>query len=228
MPSLKQLSSTGGLLLSVSVCLIVTVFVGIAIAIVLSLIPTYTSKKDLTPLGEVYCINNLLLYATLNTSTAATAGSAVSGGYPLNQACYRLLQQYQSDTLIQLCSLTNCILANATTALIYSSSYISCSATVYYSTRCSQSSSSGVNNTVSSSGNSGCRTRRMNNINGALGSTWTNQYTNVPSAIISSSTAAISNLTTVPFSNYTQTGTYYCGSATQSAITAAISNQTIG
>ena len=73
----------------VSTCVLVAVFTGIGIAAILSVIPTYTSTRDITPLGESlfylkiffnlfnkinkflkleYCIDNLHLNVTFNST----------------------------------------------------------------------------------------------------------------------------------------------------------------
>ncbi|UJR34315.1 hypothetical protein I4U23_021718 [Adineta vaga] len=230
MRSIGQLSSYSNLILSAGACLIFTLFIGIAVAVVVSLIPTYLSKQDLTPLGEKYCINQLQMLATINSSIAITAGASISTGYPLNQACYRILQNYKSDTLISLCSLSNCITNTTTTATNTPTSiFLLCPAIIYYSTRCiDQGITSGINNSLSSTGNSACRISRMKQINNALGSTSTTQYTNVPTVIIGSTSVTVYNITTLTFANYGQTGAMYCGSADQSTITTAINNQTVG
>jgi hypothetical protein len=81
---------------------------------------------------------------------------------------------------------------------------MTCSAVIYYSTRCSdEAASSGVNNTISST-NSACRDKRLSNIYAALGSSSGTQYTNVPSLTVSNTVLPIRSIYSVAFSLYSR------------------------
>ena len=161
------------------------------------------------------------------------------------------MQSYKSDSLLTACLISGCSLFTNVSVSPLSSivrSNMTCSCVVYYSARCSdQGISSGVNNYYSSSGNSACRSQRMANINGALGSSSNVQYTNVPSLNVGGKVLPINSSIVygVAFSNYSresfifeneivyhvcriELGAQYCGGISQSGISTAVNAQATG
>lgn len=83
---------------------------------------------------------------------------------------------------------------------------MSCSAVIYYSSRCpDEAPSTGLYNSIYSSGNSACRKKRMTNINSALGSTSVAQFTNIASLPLSGLVVPVQSVYTYPFSYYSRT-----------------------
>jgi hypothetical protein len=227
---LNRTSSTLAIL--VSTFFIIAVFVGLGIAIILSLIPSYLTTRNITPAAETYCIANLRLNITFNTTTPYGNFNLTSANtsYQLSEACYRILQNYYSDRLLAACLISNCSLTTYVPAsTTINNTNISCSAVIYYSSRCpDEAPSTGLYLYANASTNSACRTKRMTNINSALGSTSVVQFTNVVSLTFGGVVVPMQSVYSYPFSYYSQSGAYYCGVINGTAITTAVYSQATG
>ncbi len=116
------------------------------------------------------------------------------------------MENYKTDTLLSACLLSNCSFAgNVTSDTGIVSPNISCSAVIYYSSRCpDEAPNTGLYNAINATTNSACRTKRMTNINGALGSSSSVQFTNVATLIVSNILIPIKTIYTEAFSTYSR------------------------
>jgi len=76
---------------------------------------------------------------------------------------------------------------------------------IYYSARCpDKPPASGLYNAINATTNSACRTKRLTNINAALGASSSVQFTNVATLIVSNILIPIKSIYTETFSTYSR------------------------
>lgn len=105
------------------------------------------------------------------------------------------------------CLLSNCTLISyvSGTSNTIITTNLSCLAEVYYKTRCTdQPPSLGWYYYYNTSTSSACRTQRLKNINGALGSSSIYQFTNVVGLFLNGIVVPVSAIYTIPFSYYSR------------------------
>ncbi|UJR36171.1 hypothetical protein I4U23_028905 [Adineta vaga] len=119
---------------------------------------------------ETVSITDLCTYQLKSIISPAVPNAKVFNSYALDEACYRTLQTCHYDELLTSCLLSNCIVTSLSDSTGSASSpltyyKLSCTANVYYKTRCLDSTPSHGLFYSSSQKNSACRQQRLNRIN---------------------------------------------------------------